>query len=542
MSDMRLPRPISPRTALDILLELRHKGVALSLRDGELHYKAPRGALSEEDILRLKGSRIQLAELLRVEGPPSDELEPPLVSRQKNGPVPLTYTQLAHWRKYQLATRPGVRQIASATRLFGRLNIGVLEKGIVEMVRRHEALRTRIVLRDGIPHQEVFESPDVELRVDDMTSVSTGVQGAVVQRAVEETILEPVAVTADRLFSARLLRLAEDDHVLILAMEHLVSDGHSTGILQRDLFWSCVEFTGGHPHSLPEISIQLADYAQWQHVSERSWLAKHRYYWKERLRGCQRLRFPEDEVLEKHPGWGSVPVRIEADLRSSLMRWCRMNRTTLVLSIFSAYAAAVLQWCRVTDGVLRYEINGRVRPEIENTIGYFAFGLNLRVEMDRNSTLDDVAKRVLSEYCAAYEHADYALLDTELPLHEFVRSPAFNWLTGDAAPQPTAPCLPTISTKGMPLSFAHPLMRTYEWDAEPAMVLSETPDDIAGLLYFPLNRFSFASMERFVQSFLTCSGALAAGSRIRVSDIDALKDLCKGKTSSVRPYYAKDSP
>lgn len=505
---------------MDTLLQLQRRGVVLWLRDGELRYKAPRGSLTEADILRLKESRAQLAQLLKTEGVLSDEVEPPLRPRQVNGPAPLTYAQLAHWRRYQLETRRSVRQIPSVTRLSGQLNLAAVEKGIAEIVRRHEALRTRIVLRNGIPHQELCES-SIELRVDDMTRVSMSMREAAVQRAVEEVILEPVDVTVGPLFDARVLKLTEDEHVLILATEHLASDGHSQGILLREVLASYAASVDGCPAALPPISIQLADYAVWQRACESTWTVKHRAYWKERLHGCRRLRFPEDKALGGlvRPGWGNVSVCIERELKSLLIQWCRMNRTTLALSVFTAYAAAVLQWCGVTDGMLRYEINGRIRPEIENTVGYFASGLNLRIQVDRNQTLEDIARRVVQEYCAAYEHADSALLDTELPLHECLRSSAFNWLPEAGAPLPALASLHDKAIRLTQLSFPHPLMRTYEWDAEPAIVLFDTTDDVAAFMYFPMSRFSPEYMMRFAECFIAYVEALATRPRARMCDV-----------------------
>lgn len=221
------------------------------------------------------------------------------------------------------------------------------------------------------------------------------------------------------------------------------------------------------------------------------------------------------------PGWDSLPVHIAAETRSRLSEWARRNRTTVALCVMAAYSVAALRWCDSKHCVVRYEIDGRDRPELANTIGYFASGLHLRVELGPQDTFEDIAKRVMEEYCSAYENVDHAWLTSEMPVREITRTIAFNWQS-DLVAQPLA--VDSHDARGAiarePIAFEHPMMRQLDWDADPALALFESRDAIAGRLYFPANRFRREQMQRFVGTLHACIGTMARATGVRVSQVD----------------------
>jgi hypothetical protein len=511
---------VSMDAVADVLLSVRKKGVRLWSKNGQLYYKAPKGALTQEEIERLRLSRGQVVALLgRNVAEEAAELR--LGPRQGLDPAPLAFSQLAHWNLYQLRERPGMRQVASAMRLHGRLKIDALRQSVAEIVRQHDALRTRIVVYQGIPTQEIAESGDPELKVDDLTALPQGFREGEVKRLIEKLILEPIDVAVGPLWGVRLLRLRNDEHVLIVAMEHIISDGVSLNILFRDLLTGYVQALRGQNLSLPEVRAQFIDYAVWQRKAQKSWLEKHGAYWNKRLAGSQRLRFPEDRSAptETRFGWTTLPVRIESDLKAELRRWCRLRRTTIVMSVFAAYVALVLRWCNASECVIQYQSDGRVASEVENTIGFFASVLYLRIGLLEGDKFIDLINRVTEEYCVAFEHADFSYFAAQLPLPEFVRNSAFNWL-------PQGSKLATSDLDGSedaitcsPVRFAHPMVRNLEIDSEPSILLSDTDDEIIGDVYFPLSRFSRDTMERFGRNFLEFIRALLRQPEERVKDI-----------------------
>jgi hypothetical protein len=486
----------------DVLRSVRKKGVRLWSENGQLYYKAPKGALTQDEFDKLRVSKSQLVALLEI-GAGGETSEPRLQPRPRLNRVPLAFSQLAYWHLYQLSERRAVRHIASATRLRGRLNFDALKESVAEIVRRHDALRTRIVVLDGVPMQEISESDDCELKLNDLTELSESFREAEVKRIIEQLILEPIDVAVGPLFGMRLLRLQDDDHVLIVVMGHMISDESSISILLRDLFTAYMQALKGRAFSLPAIPVQFADFAVWQRIVQTSWIERHLRYWTW-LSESRWLKFPEDQRLqtESRPGWGTVRLQIGSDLKAELREWCRLRQTTLVMSVFTAYVGLVLRWCGVSEAMIRYVTDGRVSPKIENTIGFFASVLYARVALYEGDSFVDLINRVTEAYCQANEHADFSYMAAQVPRPDFTRSTAFNWV-----PQGSKIDLSDLdgteyTMKCSPVRFAHPMARNLELDGEPSVLLFDADDEIVGDVYFPLNRFSMDTMERFGRNFL----------------------------------------
>lgn len=506
---------------LDVLESIRKKGIRLWSENGQLHYKAPNGALTQDEIERLRVSRYQIVALLEgVTG--AEPVESRLEPRRTHDRVPLAFSQLAHWYVYRLSERLAIRQVASATRLRGRLNIDALRHSAAEIVRRHDALRTRIVVCDGTPMQEIDESGGCELEVDDLTNVSKRYHEVEVKRLIEQLILEPIDVAVGPLFGARVLKLCDDEHVLILAMEHMISDGFSLNVLARDLLTAYTQAVRGRACSLPPIPMQFADYAARQRSAQNKWIKKHGAYWTERLAGCQRLKFPEDRrsSTDVHVGWGTVPVQISRELKAELRQWCRLRQTTVVMSVFAAYVGLVLRWCDVPEAVFKYQSDGRSSSKVENAIGYFATLLYLRIQLREDDSFVDLIKQTTEEYCNAYEHADYFYMMAQVPRPEFTRNTVFNWLPrGSIKPDLSYLDGSEDAIACFPVRFEHPMVRNLELEDEPFVLLCDGDDEINGDVYFPLNRFSMGTMNRFARNFLVFIRALLSQPEESVKDI-----------------------
>lgn len=505
-----------------ILESLRRKGVRLWSEDGRLHYEAPKGALSEDDIDCLRSFRGRIVAFLR--GNDEEFIGSRLSPRVEIHCAPLTFSQLARWQVYRLGEQRSIRQIASATRLHGRLNVNALQKSIERIVRRHAALRTRVICAAEIPTQIISEPDDCELKVVDLATLSEGEREAEVIRAIEQHILEPIDIATGPVFGVRILKLRHDEHVLIVAMEHIISDEFSLGILLRDLFTAYGQASNCRSFSLPAIPIQFADYAVLQKNAHKSWMETHGKYWNERLAGCRRVRFPEEKCsqISSCVGWGTVPLKIGRDLKENLRDWCRQRHTTLAMSVFAAYAGVVLRWCNVSESVIRYQSNGRVRPEIENTIGYFTSSLHLRIALLGNERVIDLIDRTTEEYCHAYEHADSSYIASQVPPADFTRNTLFNWV-----PQGSENDLLDLegaeyAIRCSPIRFVHPMLKSLELDIEPVTLLFDAKDEVIGGVHYPLNRFSIGEMERFGRNFMMFIDTMLRQPSKRVSDISLL--------------------
>src|SRR5882757_1215798 len=417
------------RRTYEVLQSVRRKGASLWLGDGRLRYAAPKGALSSHDLQQLTRSRERITALLdRAAG--GQAPSPRMQRRTRAEIVPLAFSQLAHWHLYELGEKRGPGMLSCQIRLRGRLNADRLQQSITEIVRRHDALRTRIVVCNGWPEQVIAPSGDCNMAIHDLTSRSAEHREMEVSRLIESFTNEPFNVTTDPLFWARLIKLSADEHVLILALDHIVSDGFSTNILLRDVLLAYDQAGRGDDRSLPPIPVQFSDYALWQNETQPAWIEEHGSYWSEHLAGCRRVRFPTygAPAAATKTGWGMVPIVLGQDVTLKLREWCRLRKTTLVMSVFTAYIALVLRWCEVSDAVILYQSDGRVSESVREAIGYFATPLYLRIRLLEGDSFLDLMDRATEEYCRAFEHADFSWMESQEPRPEFTRNGCFNWL------------------------------------------------------------------------------------------------------------------
>jgi Condensation domain/TubC N-terminal docking domain len=485
-----------------LLQSLRSRGVALWSKDNQLFYKAPTGALQPGEIELLRAHKREIIALVQTD---SERNQIP-VARKSAGPAPLTFSQMLHWRWLQSGERQPMRHMASATRLRGKLSIEAVRQSIAEVVKRHEALRTKIFLRHGAPVQEVDEQHKVDVRIDDLQDLSPDEQESETLRAIEETILERCDIAIDSMFVARLLRLGAQDHVLVLAMEHIISDAYSRSLLLRDVLGAYAEACSGHSQQLPQIGVQFPDYAAWQRSHLQPQLEKNLSFWMTRLQGCRRLRFPADRrsSVQAQAGWGSAPFTITDELNVQLRDWSKRRGTTPAMAALTAFMGLVFLWYRVSDAVVLYQSDGRFYPQVENTVGFFASTLYLRAELCEGDSWLELLRRVTQEYCVAYDHADHSLMETLEPGPEFLANPGFNWVLhgGAAQGQKVVPDVGGLHAE--PFSFDNPVLRGLTIDSEPQILLRDTRVGIVAAVHFPANKYSREAMEYLGRMFAAC--------------------------------------
>ncbi|WP_129782633.1 condensation domain-containing protein [Peristeroidobacter soli] len=503
----------------DVLSSLRERGVRLWLEGDQLRYKAPVGALTQEDIDRLRASKRTVIDLLLAFEEPR-EGAPVLVHEQVRR-APLTFAQLAHWHAYRLSERRAIRQIASATRVVGHFNVELFKRSASEIVRRSDALRTVIVVANGVPTQEMSSEGVRQVRVEDWTGRSKDVRDMAVQETIDRLVLEPIDIAVGPLFEMRLLKILEDEHVIVVVMDHMISDAYSMNILLRDTFAAYVQAIGEGSISLPPMPLQYADYAVCQRRGLEAWKEEHEAYWTQRLAGCHRQRFPNRRGLQcrARPGWGTVHFSINRRLKAALRDWSRTRKTTLVMSIFTAYVALVMRWCGTSESVVQYQSDGRVSPSVQDTIGFFATVLYLRISVLEADSFVDLLNRVTQEYCQAYEHADFSYLSAKDDVEGFTRNTTFNWV-----PQGSKIDVSRLAGSADEISlssvgFTHPTLKQLELDYEPVMLLYDADDEVIGNFQFPLGQFTVESMERLAQAFLVYLNALVEQPERKVQEV-----------------------
>ncbi len=233
--------------------------------------------------------------------------------RRDTNRFPLSYAQERLWFLDQLEPNRPIYNMPDTHYFKGALNLEALERSLSEIVRRHEILRTTFQLVDGMPVQVIAAAEPLTLEVVDLSEMAEAEREGKAQRLANEEAQQPFDLSRGPLFRARLLRLSEAEHVLLLTMHHIISDGWSLGVLGRELAALYEAYQAGQSSPLPELTIQYADFAVWQ----REWLRgevleKQLAYWREQLGGeLPVLELPLDRPRPARQSYRGAAVGVE---------------------------------------------------------------------------------------------------------------------------------------------------------------------------------------------------------------------------------------
>jgi len=360
-------------------------------------------------------------------------LAPAVVPVDRAGPPPLSFAQEGLWFVDQLAGTGTLYSIPVARRLGGALDAEALERALGEIVRRHEALRTVFREVDGALEQVIAPFSGFALPVEDLSERGDAEREAEAMRRAAEDAARPFDLSAGPLFRAALLRLADDEHLLLLCMHHVVGDGWSLGVLFHELEALYGAFREGRESPLPDLAVQYADFAVWQraHLSGEA-LERHLAYWRTRLADApELLELPTDHPRPAVPTHRGAHERVDLPtaLLERLRALGRSEGATLYMVLLGAFQVLLSRSGAGEDVVVGSPIAGRARPEVEGLIGCFANTLVLRTELGGDPAFREVLRRVRTATLGAYEHQEMAFdrLVAELrPERSLSHSPLFH--------------------------------------------------------------------------------------------------------------------
>ncbi len=298
----------------------------------------------------------------------------------------------------------------------------MLERVLNEIVRRHEVLRTTFSIADGQPVQVIAPVLEPNLPTVDLRHVPASSREAEAQRLIREEMHRPFDLARGPLFRAALLRLEEAEHVLVVAMPHIVTDGWSMGILYEEMAALTGAFLAGKPSPLPDLPIQYADFAYWQ----RKWMQGEAYqahlsYWKERLsRAPVSLELHTDRPrppFQRFRG-ATEPLNLSLALTDALKDFSQREGVTLFMTLMAAFKTLLHRYTHQDDIVIGTFLSNRNRAEMERMIGFFVNSVALRTDFSGNPSFRQLLKQVREVTLGAYAHQDmpFDLLLEELRL------------------------------------------------------------------------------------------------------------------------------
>ncbi|HLM46854.1 MAG TPA: condensation domain-containing protein, partial [Myxococcaceae bacterium] len=401
-------------------------GVELPLR---LLFEAPTVAGLAERVEALRGA----------ERPPL----PPVVPVERTPTLALSFAQERLWFLHQLQPESDFYNFPAALRLSGVLEVRPLERALAEIVRRHEALRTRFPEVRGAPVQVILPFAGFALPVEDLSRFAPDAREPQMARRLRQEAARPFDLAAGPLLRARLLRLGSEEHVLLLCMHHIVSDGWSMDLLWRELWVLYGAYVQGEESPLPELAVQYADYAAWQREQLRGEALEGRLgYWRQRLAGAPALlELPTDRArpaVQTHRG-AQERLEVGVEVVERLRALGRREGATLYMVLLGAFQVLLSKYSGSEDIVVGSPVAGRTRKEVEELIGFFVNTLVLRTDVGGDPSFREVLGRVREGTLEAYEHQEVpfervveALRPERTPSHSPLFQVMFALQNGDA--------------------------------------------------------------------------------------------------------------
>ncbi|MBS2539079.1 non-ribosomal peptide synthetase, partial [Catenulispora sp. NF23] len=369
--------------------------------------------------------------------------------------LPLSSAQLRLWITDRLGGPSAVYNVPVALRLVGALDVQALRAAIGDVVGRHESLRTVFPDRDGEPYQCVVEagSADIDLTVVDIAPSE-------LDDAVQAAADEPFVLAEDLPIRARLWRVGPDEHVLLVVMHHIATDGWSQGPLLRDLAQAYeARVQGSAPQFVP-LPVQYADFALWQAAGEAE--ERDLEFWVEQLRGVPEetvlpLDRPRPAVRSQHGA--EVRFEVDQDTHGELQALAQSGNATLFMVLHAAVAAVLHRYGAGTDVAVGTAVAGRSDHALDDLVGFFVNTLVLRTDLSGNPDFQTLIERVRDADLRAYAHQDIPfeeLVAHLAPVRTPARHPLFQVMLSVDQTDPVPPSLPglTVENHAVPTDTA----------------------------------------------------------------------------------------
>ncbi|MGH9350162.1 MAG: amino acid adenylation domain-containing protein [Vicinamibacterales bacterium] len=432
------------------------------------------------------------------------DVPPPAAGAARPDRLPLSFAQQRMWYMQQLAPASTALHIPLTWRGRGHLDIEALSWALTELLDRHETLRTRFPLRDGVPLQIIDPPAPVTIDVEDHRTLTVEAQEFIVRARTRAVIEQPFDLATGPLWRARVMKLGADHHVLALVLHHIVADAWSLDIFCRELAALYSARLSARSSPLAPLSLQYADFSTWQHTwLEGDRLDRELAFWKANLAGAPALlQLPSDRPrppIASGRG-GNAPVRIGPALTKALRALSRQHDVTLYMVLLAAFQVLVTRYTGQKDLVIGTSIAGRTQAEAESLIGVFFNVLPLRTSLAGNPSFVELLGRVRETTLGAYQHQDlpFERLVRELSLPRTLSySPVFQVLFELHDSQLSAPALPGLVIDSVWIEGSH----TAKYDL--TMSLVQQGDGVAGGVEYSRDLFEPATVERLVGHYLT---------------------------------------
>ena len=445
----------------------------------------------------------------------------PLHPFSRTGDLPLSFAQQRIWFLEQLQAESAIYNISAALHLQGTLNVAALERCFNEIIQRHEALRTTFSSIEGRPVQRIASMLSLTVPVMDIAALAVNLREALVQQLAQQEAAVPFDLVAGPLLRVHLLRMGQREHVLLLTIHHIVSDGWSLGVLVRELSILYTSYSTEKSSPLPTLPIQYTDYTLWQYESLREVLQAQLSYWREQLAGAPLvLELPTDRprpAVQTYQGARHLLVLPKA-LSEKLKVLSQGEGVTLFMTLLAAFVTLLSRYSGQEDLLVGTPVANRTHAQLEDLIGCFINTLVLRSDLSGDPSFEQLLRRVREVCLGAYAHQDVPfeqVVEVMQPQRDLSRTPLFQVMFALQNVPMQNMELPGLSLRSMPVEQT---MVRYEL----MLTVQETTQGLLTVLEYNRDLFESATILRMAQQWQRLLEGIVAHPQLPLSRFSLL--------------------
>ncbi|HYW19654.1 MAG TPA: amino acid adenylation domain-containing protein [Nodularia sp. (in: cyanobacteria)] len=447
---------------------------------------------------------------------------PPINSTSRMENFPLSFAQQRLWFLTQLQPNSPFYNIFAAIRLQGKLNLAALEQSFNQILHRHETLRTNFQTVDGQPLVIISPEKSLLIPVIDISALPTTQKEANVREHIQTEAQKSFDLKTDILLRVKLLRLGEEEYVVLFTMHHIVSDGWSIAILIRELGELYQAISKDQAPSLSELPIQYADFAAWQ----RQWLTtevleSQLNYWLHQLAGAPTLlELPTDNprpATQSFKG-ASHSFQLSAELSLGLKKLTQQQGSTLFMTLLAAFKTLLYRYTNSTDIVVGSAIANRHHKQIEGLIGLFVNNLVLRSDLSGNPSFIELLAQVREVALGAYAHQDLPferLVEKLQPERNLSHTPLFQVMFVLQNAQDSQ-----LELADLTVTHLETTNNTAKFDL--TLDMKETVTGLVGEIHYNTDLFVVDTIGRMVEHLRILLNGIVANPQAKLSELPLL--------------------
>ncbi len=469
---------------------------------------------------------------------------PPLMPAPRQPLMPVSFAQQRLWFIDQFDPSSASYNIPAGVVIEGELDVEALRRALNEVVNRHETLRTSVVTNEGEPAQAIAESAEVGLTLIDLTGEAEQAARQKAEQMAARQAREPFELGSGPLMRASLMKVAEQRHIFVVVMHHIISDGWSMNVLIDEVTALYGAYSRGEESGLRELEVQYADYAVWQ----REWLKAEVLeaelsYWREKLSGSSFvLELPTDRArgAESSNKGGTEEFKLSVEMTEGLKQISRTESATLFMTLMAGFKVLLSRYSNQEEVIVGTPIAGRRWKEVEGLIGFFVNTLVMRNEVRGEESYIELLRRVKESAIGAYGHQDVPfekLVEELQPERDLSRTPIFQVMMVMQGEVSKGKEMEGLRIEGMEL-------RTGKAKFEMMLEVREDAGAIGGSLEYSADLFDKSTVERMAQHFTILLEAIVKDPQARLSELPLMSEAVQRQMlfdwNNTRADYPKD--